>query len=280
MRRATSVYFSSAVPALLFWIASAMATMGLPSSAAASESATAQPPRQFSAQFVPAKVEFEHFSLPYQIFLPPGYTGAKKWPVVLYFHGVGEVGTDNQKQLTSGLGPWLSKNPERFQAIVVLPQTPKRWESLVLQGRADSPRIWDLAWIAVENVLRNYNGDPKRVSLTGNSMGGYGAWSFATLHPERFSAVLPICGWSDNPEVTAQQLRNTPVWVFHGLLDLVIPVAESRKIVDALHKVGSRLVRYTEVPFAGHNSWDTAYSDEQVVKWMLQSGSSTQRSGR
>jgi predicted peptidase len=144
-----------------------------------------------------------------------------------------------------------------------------------------------LVFRALEETMKEFRGDPERVYLTGLSMGGYGAWAFAYKFPERFAAVVPVCGgvssrrgfpppsWhpaSRNPgdpfTETASRIRDVPVWAFHGDADPRVPVSESRELVEALQAVGGD-VRYTEYPGVRHNSWDRAYAEQDLYDWMF-----------
>ena len=108
--------------------------------------------------------------------------------------------------------------------------------------------------------------DPDRVVLTGLSMGGYGSWSIGAAHPERFAAVVPVCGGA-KAEVAAL-LKGLPVWSFLGDADSEKIVTDSRGALAALREAGGT-PRATEYRDVGHNSWDRAYSDPKLVEWML-----------
>ena len=125
---------------------------------------------------------------------------------------------------------------------------------------------------ALGETIREFNGDPHRIYLTGLSMGGYGTWRLGANHPGRFAALVPICGGIRPPPrirlprgssltpppgdpyaATAKKIGKTPVWVFHGDTDPTVPVTESRKMVEALKSAGGN-VMYTEYEGVGHNS--------------------------
>ena len=140
-----------------------------------------------------------------------------------------------------------------------------------------------LALKALEQTMKEFNGDPARVYLTGLSMGGYGTWYVASRHPGMFAAIAPICGGIRTPATiaippvstadepytdVARRIGKTSVWVFHGSADRTISVEESRNIVRALKASGGN-VRYTEYEGVGHNAWDPAYSDPEFFPWLL-----------
>lgn len=121
-------------------------------------------------------------------------------------------------------------------------------------------------------VQKAYKTDPKRVYLTGLSMGGYGTWSLAAAHPDKWAAIVPVCGGvSGGPKAypeAAQKIKDIPTWVFHGDQDSAVPVKFSRDIVAALKEAGGA-PKYTEYPGVAHNSWDKAYGEKELWTWLL-----------
>jgi predicted peptidase len=148
----------------------------------------------------------------------------------------------------------------------------------------------EMALAALTAATREFKGDTKRTYLTGLSMGGFGSWYFAAKYPGKFAAVVPICGgivipeslrqkfpemtknsYPDDPKSyaeVAQKIGKTPVWIFHGSADDTVPVDGSRKLHDALKAAGGD-VHYTEYPGIGHDSWDKAYAEPELMPWLL-----------
>ena len=212
----------------------------------------------------------------YQVFVPDNWTSAKKWPVILFLHGAGERGDDGLVQTEVGIGRAIRIDRSRFPAVVVMPQCRKEisWP----QSPMD-----DVAMKSLEAATKEFHGDPQHTYLTGLSMGGYGTWHLAGKYPGRFAAIAPICGGILWPDISRQQSPddlkpyteaakkiggNTPVWIFHGGDDSIVPVAESRRMNDAMKALGGE-VHYTEYPGVNHNSWDKAYAEPQLFSWML-----------
>lgn len=218
----------------------------------------------------------------YRVWLPSHFTKLRRWPVILFLHGSGERGDDNLRQLSLGLGPALERYGDRYKAVVVFPQCRfgDEW-----YGEEEQQAL-----AALEQSLREFHGDRKRVYLTGVSMGGAGVW-YTARHRKKFAAIVPVCGEvarqrddpfpSDPPPdiarivgakdpyaTLAQAIGRLPVWVWHGSDDDVVPVSESRRMVAALQHAGD-LVHYTEVKGAGHDVWDTAYSSPDLVRWLF-----------
>jgi predicted peptidase len=194
----------------------------------------------------------------YVVYVPRNYSGDKLWPVILFLHGSGEVGTDGLRQVTSGIGPHVLWNSQRFPCLVVMPQTTDQWAGISN----------DLALRAADDVIAKYHGDPNRLYLTGLSLGGNGTWNLAYKYPERFAALMPISGWG-SPSLMAPKLNTLPIWVFHGEKDRTVPVKSARDMVAAIQAAGNPNIKYTEYPGADHNVWDVTYENRAVIAWLL-----------
>ncbi len=199
--------------------------------------------------------------LNYLLFLPAGYNpnGAKRWPLILFLHGMGERGNtldDLELVKKHGIPKLVDQRPD-FPFIAVSPQCPKRtfWDHEVESLNA-----------LLDEVIAAHAVDAHRVYLTGLSMGGFGAWALATAYPERFAAIAPICGGGDPETVCA--LKDVPVWVFHGAKDPVVPLSESEQMVAALKACGGD-VRFTVYPDAEHDSWSETYANPALYEWFL-----------
>jgi predicted peptidase len=118
----------------------------------------------------------------------------------------------------------------------------------------------------LDDISVKYRIDPDRICVTGLSMGGFGTWALALAHPDRFSAIAPICGGGDPPD--ASRLKKLPIWAFHGGKDDTVPTELSVKMVEAVHKAGGH-AHLTIFPNDGHNSWTDAYDTEALYAWLL-----------
>ena len=231
-----------------------------------------------SAIYVRRAVAVDGVTYPYQVFVPRRRE-REPAPVVLFLHGSGERGNDGVLQTTAGIGPMLMQKAADFPAIVVLPQVPK--------GSAWTGAPAQAAIVALDEAVAEFGGDPGRMYLTGVSMGAYGAWEIALLNPDRFAALVPICGGlrpivaspsiavtavaradGDVYQDAAQRLASIPTWIFHGADDPVVPVEGSRAIAAALRNVGAP-VHYTEYAGVGHLSWDRAYAEAELWTWLF-----------
>lgn len=224
----------------------ALCTAGL----ALAAPAPAKSPQQARSTAVKAKVN-------YLTFLPKSYSArGDRVPLIVFLHGSGERGTDLDKVKAWG-PPAIVEKDRDFPFMVVSPQIPEGqwWDAYLLKSMLD-------------DVLKRYNVDPKRVYLTGISMGGYGVWDLASRYPEYFAAVAPICG--GGIARLAGRMKDIPVWAFHGLKDDAVPEQESARMVEALKAQGGN-VKYTMLPEAGHiEAWVHAYGEAGLFDWFAQ----------
>lgn len=236
-------------------------------------------PQTVNGRFVQRALELEGATYRYQVFVPSPRSGGDRPAIVLFLHGVGERGSDNGKQISAGLGPHVRAHSADFPAIVVFPQA--------LDDRAWTGATARMALAALAAASHEFQGDPRRTYLTGLSMGGYGTWEVALLEPQRFAALVPICGaitpHRDHPTLlvaqlaneadphaaVASRLRGVPVWIFHGARDDMVPPDDDRRLAAAFAAAGARDARYTEFPEADHNAWDPAYAMPELWAWLF-----------
>jgi predicted peptidase len=196
-------------------------------------------------------------------------------PLVLFLHGSGERGTDNEAQLLNGAAELLGEATARlrFPCFFVLPQCPKeaRWVDVDWGAKSHSmpaqPSLpLSLCLDLLRELLLELSVDADRVYLIGISMGGYGVWDLLGRCPQEFAAAVPICGGGD--ETQAERMQKVPIWAFHGALDEVVPPSRSRRMIEALRRVGAT-PRYTEFPTVGHKSWVSAFAEPQLLPWLF-----------
>lgn len=195
----------------------------------------------------------------YALFVPPQYDDAPshRWPVILFLHGSLLCGQDGVKQTRKGLPRYIVTRPDRFPFITIMPQAHAMW------FRGEEARA---VWLILDAVLKQYRADPDRVYITGLSMGGYGTWELAMARPDVFAAAIPIAGEGNKAFVS--NIRNLPVWAFHGRLDHNVPVSGSREPVAELRRLGAK-PNYTEYPNLPHECWDRAYATKGLWRWLL-----------
>jgi predicted peptidase len=201
--------------------------------------------------------------LRYWLYLPKDYDAdpTKRWPIVLFLHGAGERGQDLKAVAVHG-PPKLAKAGHDFPFILVSPQCPagERWHGAPLVELLDG-------------LSRTLRVDTTRWYATGLSMGGYGSWELASVYPQRFAAVAPVCGGGQTIDLllgNRPELKSLGIWAFHGGKDTVVVPAESERMVSGFKKQGNPDVRLTVYPEAGHDSWTAAYNTEELYTWLLQ----------
>lgn len=188
--------------------------------------------------------------------LPKEYAkrGRTRYPLVIFLHGSGERGSDLNMVKKHG-PPKLVEQGKEFPFVVCSPQCPEgeRWSTDTLNGMLDY-------------LLKTYRIDRDRVYLTGLSMGGFGSWTWVAENPERFAAVVPICGGGDPKSV--ERFKSVPLWAFHGVKDPVVPVDATTRMIDALKAIGAN-PKLTLYPEAGHDSWTETYNNPELWEWLL-----------
>lgn len=212
-------------------------------------------------------------ALPYRLYAPRPKP-RKPVPLILFLHGAGERGSDNEAQLRHGVYPLLRQAAGRgIDLYLAAPQCPaeQKWvdidwflQSHTMPPRPSGPMAAVLGML--EKLMREEPVDPDRIYITGLSMGGFGTWDLLQRQPALFAAALPVCGGGDAR--LAARFRHVPLWAFHGALDETVRPLRSRAMVAALQKAGGR-PGYTEYPHFGHNSWVPAYGDPLVFDWLL-----------
>jgi predicted esterase len=200
-------------------------------------------------------------SLRYSLFTPSDVPPGQRLPLVVCLHGAGG-GTHAARVLSE---PGHQKKRPCFILAPACDGKGNRWVKADFRGgkgRAVEPELME----AIDNVVQRHATDPTRLYVTGQSMGGVGAWGLIAGHPQRFAAAVPVCGLWDPAD--AKKMAEVPIWAFHGAMDASVPVRGSRDMVDALKKL-SAAPRYTEYPNHGHGVWGQAYATEALWEWVF-----------
>lgn len=222
-------------------------------------------------------------TLPYRILYPLNYDAKKQYPLVLFLHGAGERGNNNEAQLVHGSKLFLdSANRSRYPAIVVFPQCPYTdfWARIRLVKPAkdstphqieyltDAPgRSMTMVNLLLDSMSAERTVDNKRIYVGGLSMGGMGTFEILWRRPGFFAAAFPICG-GGNVDKASTYADKFPAWIFHGAKDPVVDVNDSRKMYAALKAAGAN-VKYTEYPEAKHDSWNNVFAEPELLPWLF-----------
>jgi len=228
----------------------------------------------------------------YRLFVPEGYDSTRNYPLVLFLHGAGESGSDNEFQLTANQGATMWAKPReqaRHPCFVLAPQNPKDpaatspddvgrmgWTTLLRWGFGDpfrSEKALGMAFAVLQQVMTDHSVDRNRVYATGLSMGCFGVFAMNVDHPDTFAAVVGICGGLDPGK--AAVLAKKPIWVFHAAEDPTVNVRFSRETVRALREAGGK-PRYSEyghevyIAPTAHQSWVPAYANSEMRDWLFE----------
>lgn len=239
--------------------------------------------RRYGVEYLKREVTVGQNTYGYRVYVPKDRPPGRKLPVMLYLHGSGSRGDDNETPV-KGFSKFINDSPQNYSFIIVFPQC--------RSGKFWAGEMTEMAVKALDDTVKEFDGDPNKLYLAGFSAGAYGTWQTALNYPKKFAALVPIAGgiaplgslspedravlsrkiaaleYSANPYAeVAMNLRLTPVWVFHGEKDEAVPVEESRKIVDELRRIGNQ-ANYTEYPGMGHYSVEAAFSEPGLFEWL------------
>lgn len=223
-------------------------------------------------------------TLPYRLFVPADYDKNKQYALIVFLHGAGERGDDNEAQLKHA--QFLRFAADEVQAkhpsIIVAPQCPAtkladgsdqhKWTQIDWSAKQPQPTSKDPSYAMrklfeiLDSLEQEFNVDPQRRYITGLSMGGYGTFDALVRRPKYWAGAVPICGGLDNAR--AAEIAHIPLWIFHGDKDTAVPVERSRTAVAALQAAGGE-PKYTEYQGQGHAVWGPAYEEPELVEWLF-----------
>jgi poly(3-hydroxybutyrate) depolymerase len=234
-----------------------------------------QPPQETG--FLNRTIELNGATYHFQVYLPEEWRrdDGRLWPIILSLHGRGERGSDGMWQTQVGVAEAVRDHPERWPFVIVMPQCP-------FDAFWTDPASLDMAMATLDRETAEFHGDPARTYLTGLSMGGYGAWELARLHPHRWAAIAIASGgifWSYAPErwqlastlpaEYARALGRTPIWLFHGTDDHIVAPRQSELMFEAFKAAGGH-IRLWLYQGLKHDCWTRAYDEPELPRWFLE----------
>ncbi len=243
--------------------------------AAQQKAIPAKPAATQDTGFLNRRIELHGITYRFQVYLPEDWRrdDGKKWPIILFLHGRGERGSEGMWQTQIGIAEAVRDHPERWPFVIVMPQCPP-------SAYWTDPAMLEMAMAALDQESAEFHGDPARTYLTGLSMGGYGAWELAEVHPHRWAAIAIAAGgvfWSYEPErwqqattlpaEYARAVGHTPVWLFHGSR-IRRPAARERTHVRRLQS-RRRPRSPLALPGPVHDCWTRAYDEPDLPRWFL-----------
>lgn len=233
-----------------------------------------------TGEYLAKKFKARKGELNYRILYPNGFDENKKYPILLFLHGSGERGDDNEAQLKHG-GEMIRKGMETHNGIVIFPQCPQEdfWiRILEVENGPDGTRSFvpdvesppsdamQMVIELMEDMKQKSYVEKSRIYVGGLSMGGMGTFDLCWRKPDLFAAAVPICG--AGAPAKADQFVNLPMRVYHGADDQAVPVEESLKMIDALKRLGGNPESFI-YPGVNHNSWDNAFAEPDFLEWIF-----------
>jgi predicted peptidase len=202
-------------------------------------------------------------SLLYRLLIPRDYDPERSYPLLVALSGSRGRGTDNLRQMRTTWAAQIladSIRAQRHPCFVLVPQCPPRMTWRVSGGAGR--RVLEL----VDALKTDYNIDPDRVYVTGQSMGGFGSWDFIAARPGLFAAAVPVCGGGKPTQAGA--FAHVPVWAFHGAKDRTVSVERTRQMIRAIERAGGE-PRYTEYPEGDHSVWAQVWDTPELLDWLF-----------
>lgn len=237
---------------------------------------------QVASHFEPKIYQINSDSMPYRIMFPRNFDPLLKYPLILFLHGAGERGNNNESQLVHGARFFASDtNRQNYPSIVLFPQCPadSYWANVSFSydpagkrsfsfNPAGEPTLpLQLVMQLLDSLLKESWVDTERIYLGGLSMGGMGTFELLYRKPDIFAAAFPICG-GGNPDLINEKVKSVEVWAFHGQDDPVVVPELSERMIDALLLTGAK-ARLTKYPGVGHNAWDFVFLEPDLLPWLF-----------
>ena len=216
----------------------------------------------------------------------PEFDGNKK-PLIVWLHGMGESGKDNQIQISANRGAvaFVTREAQALfgGAYVVAPQCPTFWMPIDYQGKHYHDDYTQAVLSLIDEVcVFHPDIDEDRIYIGGCSMGGYQTLRTVLRSPQRFAAAFPICAAYEYSMKEAWEVRNVPMWFVHCLADTTVLPDLSIHNYDRLQRLDSEaeLTLYPEVRSQGehyypHAAWIPALRDqpknasgEHLFEWL------------
>lgn len=220
-------------------------------------------------------------TLCYRILYPENFSSDEKYPLLLFLHGAGERGNDNEAQLIHGGDLFLKDSIRKeFPAIVVFPQVPKDdyWANVEVNrnthpfefdfhNEAEPTTSMKLAMKLMDSLSQQKFVDNERIYVGGLSMGGMGTYEILSRKPEMFAAAFVICGAAD-PVVVNHYRKGFPVWIFQGEKDDIVSPHYAKMLARLINHKGGE-AKLSLYPNDNHNSWDSALAEPYLLPWLF-----------
>ncbi|SEN54259.1 Putative esterase [Mucilaginibacter gossypiicola] len=229
-------------------------------------------------------------TLRYRILYPEHYEPGKSYPLIVYLHGAGFRGNDNEQQLGGnskyyGAGKDFLNDSVRkkYPALVVFPQCPadSMWFKIPPSAPYDTTAAVNhkmntlalstperMVKLLIDSLAKHKIADRKRIYLGGTSLGAFGTYDLIVHYPDYFAAAFPICGQA-NVVLYPKKAANVPVWIFHGAADDIINPWPDRSLIKALQQNGAKNAKYTEYPGLKHDIEARVFAEPDLFSWLF-----------
>jgi predicted peptidase len=214
--------------------------------------------------------------LPYRILFPDNYNHRESYPLIVFLHGSGERGNDNEAQLTHIAPSFLTDNfQEKYPSIILFPQCASEdtWAEVDVQenvwqvkdSEKATPSMESLIEL-IDQIIQEHGVAKTQIYIAGLSMGGFGTYDILSRRPDLFAAGISICGGGNKRYV--YKYDDVSMWVFHGAKDPVVPVFLSQEMAESF---GARQMdyKYTEYPEGAHDVWNQAWAEPDLLPWLF-----------
>lgn len=193
-------------------------------------------------------------SYPFWIHVPKTEISEKQ-PVLIFLHGKSLSGTNLNRVRRYGVLRAIDKG-RKIPAIVIAPQ--------LARGSWNPDKVLEI----LEFVKKNYNVDESRIYVCGMSLGGYGTLHFAGKHADKITAAVAICGGGNVSD--GCKLATIPLWIQHGDVDYIVPMSESKKVVEAIKKCDENAdVTLTIIKGGNHGNVERLFHEDAMYDWLF-----------
>jgi predicted peptidase len=221
--------------------------------------------------------QYKGETMPYRILFPENYNENESYPLVIFLHGSGERGDDNESQLKHGSALFTdAENRKNNPAIVLFPQCPKDgfWAPIKISKNGlsyeESSKPTDAMQLLIrliKEIKKTEAVDKNRMYVLGLSMGGMGTFDLICRYPKRFAAAITICGGVNTNRL--KKLAKMPIRIYHGDADPIVSQQHSRDAYIELKANGSQNAELFIFPGVQHNSWDMAFEQPDFLSWLF-----------
>ncbi|MEO8584024.1 MAG: fibronectin type III domain-containing protein, partial [Flavitalea sp.] len=207
---------------------------------------------------------------PYSYNRPEG--AGRKYPMMMFLHGAGEVGCSTNGGVYNNEKPlWLGGNlfkqrvdANQFDGFLIYPQLVATSGCWGAWGSAASGNFTALLAI-VDSLVKYVRADNDRLLVDGLSGGGYGAWRMAALYPQRVAKIMPSSAAGNTADRAL--FVHIPIWFATGGKDPDPSPAQAQYSLNRMKEIGADC-RYTIYPDLGHQVWETFWREPDFISSM------------